>query len=147
LYTARANSANVNDKGDWILWNDMPIWFDLFNIDIVNDPSFYTYLVSQNSLAIAGKTWNPDRPFTALDGVVRYTQPSRFLSGLKYDVFYTNGCDDNVANNANYRSDSLFHKYKVVLTAEAFENPFGCDENNLGNADATNTGILRFRNV
>lgn len=143
LYVAQANNANVDDKGDWILWNGMPVWFDLFNIDTVNDPDYLTYMVSQGALAMANKAWNPDSPFRSMSDI-RYTMQSRFMPGMRYDVYYTNNCiaeneleadhNQSVANNR----DALGHHWKVVFTADMFLNPEGCE--------ADNTGVLRFAN-
>lgn len=135
LYTAAANAANANDKGDYILWNKMQHWFDLFNVDTVNGGDFFSYMVSSGAIAMANKAWNPDAPERTFHDI-RYTMPSRFMEGMRYDVFYTNSCDEHATGN---NSDILKHDWKVVLTADVFLNPEGCQEDN--------TGILRFQNV
>ena len=153
MYVAAANNANADGKGDFILWNGMPIWFDLFNIETVNAPDYLTYMVSQGAVAIANKTWNPDTPYRSMSDI-RYTMPSRFMDGIRYDVYYTNNCiqegsdsdsdldygdlaEDHNSTVANNR-DALAHHWKVVLTADMFLNPEGCT--------ADNTGVLRFSN-
>ncbi len=179
LYTAEAMRANADGKGDPIMWGKLPIWFDLFNIDSVNSGAsahiaegLFTYLVTQGSLAMVNKTWNPGAPSQNFHDI-RYTMPSKFLSGFKYDVFYNNAClqhsgtatpagfdfdrdwlnDNPTARNETFRSDTLQHNYKIVLTAEAFTNPYGCDmdyddvDADEDRGDHGNTGILRFRNA
>ena len=167
-----AMQANDDGKGDMILWNGMNFLFDLPNVDAVNAPDMYTYLLTQGAYAVVNKTWNPDTPSQNFHDI-RYTMPSRFIPGMKYDVFYNNECqkdggdtdidaegtfgdtstfrqdllDNPDWRDGNFRSDTLKHNYKIVLTAEAFLNPLGCDESNLGNAWDENTGILRMRNV
>lgn len=163
----RANQANLDGKGNMILWNGMRFAYDLPNIDGVNNPDMYTYIISPNSYAVVNKAWNPDSPERTFD-FIRYTMPSRFMPGMKYDIFYNNACQQDTSEDVDtdpgestwrdhlqenpglrdgtHRSDTLIHNYKVVLTAEAFANPLGCDESNLGNEDASNTGILRFLN-
>lgn len=140
LYVAEANKVNANDKGDHILWGRFPFYFDLANIDFVNNPDFLTYMVSMGAVALASKTWYPDQPQTSFDAM-RYTMKSRFLEGFSYDVTYTNNCiaeaDIHEARPAN--RDTLAHHWKVVLTADCFLNPVGCVEGN--------TGVLRFRNA
>ena len=144
LYVAAANNANADGKGDFILWNGMPIWFDLFNVDVVNNPDYFTYMVSQGAVAMANKAWNPDTPYRSMHDI-RYTMPSRFMNGMRYDVYYTNNCIDegDLAENRNQsianNRDALGHHWKVVLTADLFLNPEGCEEDN--------TGVLRFENV
>lgn len=164
-----AYGLNANGKGDASMWNGMQFAFDLPNVDGVNNPDMYTYLLTQGAMAVASKNWNPDAPDRNFHDI-RYTMPSRFMP-FKYDVFYNNECQadggsfdtdtDTTATadfrgelidnpdwrDGNFRSDALKHNFKIVLTAEAFLNPLGCDESNLGNPWAENTGILRFRNV
>ena len=164
----RANGANADGKGDVVLWNGMQFAFDPFNVDGVNNADMYTYLLTQGAHAIVNKTWNPDAPTPNFHDI-RYTMPSRFMPGIKYDVFYNNECQtsegdafaqaaegvtwrEHLVNepnlrDGNFRSDALQHNYKIVLTAEAFLNPLGCDESNLGTEWTENTGILRLRNV
>jgi hypothetical protein len=141
LYTADAMKANSDGKGDAILWGGLPIWFDLFNVDGVNAPDYFTYLVSQNATALVNKAWNP--AMARYFDHMAYTMRSRFFPGFTYDVFYDNRCDD-----ANRYRDTVLHNYKIVLTAELFKNPFGCDALEDGKLQfgGVNSGILRFRN-
>jgi hypothetical protein len=139
IYIARAMAANAEGKGDFILWNDMPVWFDLFNIDSVNvnPDELFTYMVSRGSLAQVSKAFNPE--YKAYMDMVKWTQPSQFLPGFTYDVYYENKC-----NNDSRFSDTHIHNFKVVLTADIFLNPYGCDSD--GDGGGVNSGILRFRN-
>jgi hypothetical protein len=52
---------NADGKAETI-FDRMRMYFDLFNIDSVNDPDLYTYLLSQGSLAMASKFYNPTTP-------------------------------------------------------------------------------------
>ena len=142
IYVARANNANAEGKGDFILWNDMPIWFDLFNVDSVNSGALYTYMVEQGSVAMVNKAFNPDS-VTRTFHDERFTMPSRFIPGFTYDVYYNNECK----TNGTYK-DVLKHNWKIVLTADMFKNPFGCDaiETEGVQTGGDNSGILRFRN-
>lgn len=156
LYVARAKQGDFDAGKDYILWNGLPIWFDLFNVDSVLD-DFTTFMVSQGAIAMASKTWNPDSPLRTFDDI-RYTMPSRFMSGMKYDVFYANKCFPksgdtdplNYGDEAGYQKDTLAHQWKVVLTADLFLNPFGCDaeQDDADDDDYSgiNTGVLKFVN-
>lgn len=142
LFVASANAANSEGKGDQILWNGMPIWFDLFNVDAVNGQELFTYMVEQGSIAMVNKTFN-------IAGTnfhdQRYTIPCRFLPGWNMDLYYTNNCNDDGTH-----MDMLKHHWKIVLTADIFNNPFGCDaiEDGFGvQTGGENSGILRFRNA
>lgn len=122
----QASQANADGKGDANLYGMIPTYFDLFNIDSVNTPTYFTYMLSMGSVAVASKFYN--RNFEVVNGVfTRYSMPSRFMNGITYDVFYKPECTTN---------DLITHKYKVKLTADIFNNPAGCTD--------TNTGVLRF---
>lgn len=144
IYVARANNANSEGKGDYILWNDMPIWFDLFNVDAVTDPDLYTFMVEQGSIALANKAFNPTMA-KYLDHWA-YTMPSKFMPGMVYDVWYDNAC--NESESARY-NDMVVHNWKIKLRADLFLNPYGCDAEEDGDGVQTggeNSGVLRFRN-
>jgi len=142
LFIAMANAANANGKGDAILWNGININFDLFNIDVINTPAYFTYMVNQGALAMANKAFNPAMG-KYMDHYA-YTMPSRFLQGFTYDVFYKNTCSTSATVK-----DTVKHDYKVVLTADCFLNPFGCDaeEGEGGVVTGENSGVLRFKNA
>jgi hypothetical protein len=98
-------------------------------------------MVESGSIAMANKTFN--RPFVSFSDQ-RYTLPSRFLPGMNYDVFYTNECKTDGTHK-----DVLKHHWKIVLTADMYKNPFGCDAIEDGGVQTggENSGILRFRNA
>ena len=125
-FTIQAMIANANGKGDANLFNQLRMWFDLFNIDSVNTPDLVTYMVSQGSVALVSKAFNPPS-MEVLHTFTRWTAPNRFLpAGFTQDVFYEQTCD----------SDLVKHCFKVKLTADVLVNPEGCEANN--------TGILTF---
>ena len=119
MWVAKANAANANGKGDAIMYGDMNMYFDMFNIDTVNSPDLKTYLLSMGSLALASRALNPERPEVLMEHT-RYKMSSRYLP-FEYDVFYKNSCTTN---------DRTQHDFKVKLVADIFINPTGCDDNN-----------------
>lgn len=123
-YMAQANGANADGKGDKILFGTMPIYFDLFNIDSMNAPALKTYMLSQGSLAMANKTFNPDVPEKTMD-FTRYTMRSNFFPALKYDVWYDNECEAGT-------NRLIKHNYTIRLIADIYNNPSGCALNNSG---------------
>lgn len=116
---------NAEGKGDAALMNAIKIYFDLFNIDSVNTPDLVTYLVSMGSIAMANRAYNPDT-MQEFGVSKRWTRQSEFIPELKYDMFYTAVCSN----------DMVKHEFKTKLLADVFVNPEGCEENN--------TGILSF---
>jgi hypothetical protein len=125
-WLAQYNAGNADGKGNQAMFGALPIYFDLWHIDTVNDPYAVTYMVEQGSVAFAHRTIHPDAPEVVNGLFTRYKMPSRFMPGISYDVYYTPECD----------SDRVKHSWKVKLNADMFVNPVGCDE--------TNKGILRF---
>jgi len=124
---AKANSANADGKGDWALWAGMQPYFDMFNIDSVNDPALKAYLLSMGSVAMVNKYYNPTVPERLMD-YIRYTMPARWMPGFVYDVFYDNSCTTN---------KHAVHNYTVRLKADIYNNPEGCETGN--------TGVLAFQ--
>lgn len=126
-FVAQAMSANADGKGDFNLWSGLQPYWDLFNIDTVNDPALKSYLISMGSVALANKFYNPTIPQTGFD-MTRYTMTSQF-TGMTYDMFYNNECDTT--------NKLWLHNYTVRLKADIFNNPEGCENGN--------TGILAFQ--
>lgn len=121
MWVAKANQANGEGKGDAIMYSGMNMYFDLFNIDAVNDPTLKTYMLSTGSLAMANRALNPDKP-QRLDDFTRYKIKSRYLP-FYYDVYYNTECTTD---------DLIQHNFKMKLNADLFLNPTGCDDNNSG---------------
>ena len=117
--------ADANGKGNAALLKAMPIFFDLFNIDTINSPDLVTYMLSQGSVAMASRAYNPVNVETT-QTFKRWSKVSEFVPELKYDLFYESVCSN----------DMVKHSFKTKLTADLFVNPEGCE--------ATNTGILTF---
>ena len=147
-FVVNANRVNADGGGDYILINGFPLWFDLFNVDAVMNPDYATFMVSQGAVAMASKTKNPSTPFRSFDDI-RYTMPSRFMSGMTYDVYYTNKCHPESTLDGEepegFQKDQLAHFYKIVLTADLFLNPTGCAGDNP--EGGLNTGVLKFLNA
>lgn len=125
-YLAGAKVGNSDGSGDVVLFGRFPMYWDLFNLDSVNEEQV-SYMIENGSLAMANKTYNPDIPQVVNGVFTRYTMSSNFVNGLKYDVFYEPECSTG---------DAIKHNFKVKLKADIFINPAGCVE--------TNTGVLRF---
>lgn len=127
-YIAQANAGNANGKGDAFMMGGMPIIFDLFNVDTVNDPDLKTYMLSTGSIAMVSKAFNPNVP-EKLQDFTRYNMRSNFMPSLVYDVWYSNECESGSSRRVQ-------HNWTVRLTADIYNNPAGCNLNN--------TGVLSF---
>ena len=135
-YMALTSAANADGKGDATRASQMRAYFDMFNVDEVNDPAFITYMINKGALAFASKGYftRVDDPLTprapeVLNGnYSRFSISNRFFPALIHDVETDVSCASGVWK-VNYRLKS---RYKV------FVNPTGCT--------ATRTGILAFTN-
>lgn len=122
-FIVNGQSNNVNAP----LYGTFPIYFDMFNIDTVNFPALITYMISQGSLALGNRTYNPSSvEDNGGANWKRWTIPSKLVPGISYDGFYMQSCSH----------DMIKHDFKYKLTADILVNPVGCS--------ATNTGILTF---
>jgi len=117
--------GNADGKGNAALYGTFPIYFDQWNIDTVNTPYLFTYLLSMGSVAIGNRTYNPSTVQESAANWKRWTAPSKFFP-INYDWFYSAEC----------ANDMIKHSFKAKLTADVLVNPAGCS--------ATNTGILTF---
>ena len=125
---ANANSGNANGKGDAVLFGMRPWYFDLFNVDTVNTPSYFTYMIGQGVLAMANKVVNQNTTPEVVNGVfTRWSKPMTLFPGLSVDMFYKPECSG---------TNRVKHNFKMILNADIFLNPTGCS--------ATNTGVLSF---
>jgi len=127
-FAAGYKKLDANGKSIATMYDDMNLWFDLRNIDVVNDPLHVTYLLSRGSVAIANKA--------IFDTSVREFKD--------YSAFAVNGADlgfpqfdfDVIYENECSTYNLPIHRFKVILRTDLFVNPTGCD--------GENTGILTF---
>lgn len=132
-FNASANSGNSDGKGAFNLFNTLPLYFDVFNIDSVQGQA--TYLINRNALAFVSKTYNnwssTDEKVDRFGGPgsstgARYQVESKNLPGVFYDVIYKIACAGN----------EITHNFKIQFNGGIFRNPVGCNLNN--------TNILEF---
>lgn len=126
-WMAKFNAGNADGKGVAGMYNELKMYWDLFNVDQVNTPDLITYMIEQGSVALVSRNLFSDTLET-YQTYKRWTMASKFLPGLKYDVMMKDSCDGEY--------DQIKSDYKVKLTADFIVNPTGCDE--------ANTGILTF---
>ena len=124
------NKENSDGKGDYVRNSLLKRYYDLFNIEAVNDPDMVTYLINRGAIAFASKNYDPANPYSIMNpGQQRYSIESRNLPGVRYDVIYTTKCISN----------KIYHVWDFRGYIEFFLNPTGCV--------ADRTGVLRFLKV
>ncbi len=115
------------------------IYFDEWNIDTINTPDYYTYLIETGSYAWASKAYYqpPSNEITSSLQVSlitpmgfedRWAMRSRWMPEIWYDVYRKTQCD---SDNGFAQED-----WVVKFHGGAWTNPTGCSP--------TNTGILSF---
>lgn len=136
-FMALTAQANADGKGDATRAGIMRSYFDLFSVDTVNTPDYWTYLINRGALAFASKGYFPavDDPTNPRGaqvfsyGKARFSIRNRFFPQLIHDVEMFDACDTGV-EKLHMRVKA---RYKV------FVNPTGCT--------ATRTGMLGFKNT
>ena len=127
---ATYNKDNADGKGDNVRNSLLKRYYDLFNIEAVNDPDLVTYLINRGAVAFASKNYDPAQPYDIMNpGQKRYSIESRNLPGVRYDVIYTTKCISN----------KIYDVWDFRGYYDFFLNPTGCV--------ADRTGILRFLKV
>ena len=129
FFMARTSQANGEGKGDANRIGTLPTYFDLFNIESVNDPDYITYMIDRGVLAFASKGYYDTRPerIEGRDAHTRITIPNPFFPALLHDVQITTSCT----------SGHTYEHYKIKTKYDVFVNPLGCT--------STQKGILKFK--
>jgi len=122
---AQFDAGNADGKGDANRFGSMKVYFDLRNIDSVNENQV-TYMVDMGSIAMAWKTYY--NSFISYKDEDRYKMMSNAFTSLAYDVHYKNNCGTN---------ERVDHLFKLKMRAGIFNNP-------AGGSTEENTGVLKF---
>lgn len=128
-YEATANRNNLDGAGDYVRNELLKRYYDLFNIEAVNDPVLFTYLLNRGAVAFASKAYWGAAPEAMSAGQEVYSVESRNLPGVRYDVTHTVTCV----------SDEYYDTFRLKAHYDFFLNPTGCVDDR--------TGILRFKKV
>lgn len=127
VWNAEKEYGNADGKGNMAKFGTFKTYFDLFNIDSANTPDYITYLLSKGAFAMAHKTYFSPSIVKYMDRWV-WTQSSKFLPGITYDVEYANNCDSGASGGpAGQR-----HYFKLTFNGGMFLNPRGCEEDRTG---------------
>jgi hypothetical protein len=129
IYNRLAELGNADGKGNvakmGALQNRM--YLDPENVEAIAE--HYTFLLHKTAVAFVNKTWYPLGGANAVNLTadrLAWSENSRNLPGVAYDIFTERGC----------LSNDYYTAYKVQLHGLFAVNPAPCSE--------TNTGILAF---
>ena len=134
VYNRKADFANADGKGFMNRMGQLRdrLYFDPINIEDNLVAPGYTFLLHHTAVAFVTKAYYPkgaaNRQVLTADRVA-WSEASRNIPGVEYDVFAERGCYDN----------DYYTAYKVQLHGGFFLNPQPCDD--------TNSGILGFECV
>ena len=121
-------AANADGKGNAAkIGSIKKIYFDPENVE--TNAAGNTFLLHKTALAFINKAWYPQGGANAVRLTadrMAWSEPSRNLPGIMYDVFTERGCSSN----------DYYTAFKVQLHGVLALNPGPCSD--------TNTGILAF---
>lgn len=123
LWQADMNKMNADGKGDYEKATQVPIAFDLFNMDATLGAK-KTLLIDPASYAFVSKTHNTSTiPVEILADRYKYKTMSDNLPGVEYDVEILKKCvaDDDIA-----------WVYRIKARYDLFNNPQACADTYTG---------------
>lgn len=130
VWIADKQYGNWDGKGNVAMYGAMEMYFDLFNIDSVNDPDLKTYLLNKGALAFVSNAYYDGKGIVDYGIQKRWATESRVIPGLMYDVHYDTTCGAD---------DFMVHNFKLKVKCDILANP-------LNTLTPTRTGVLSFIN-
>jgi hypothetical protein len=125
-WQADKNVSNPTGSADVLKINSMRNYWDLFNIDTINDPDKVSYMIAKGAVAFANKAYYPLNAPRVYQFGKRWSIESKSLPGVFYDVFYKERCV----------GEKIYYDFKIKVKAGVFLNPNGCNDEV--------TGVLKF---
>lgn len=123
LWAAPLDAANDNGKGTFKKVGTLKMYQDPENIETL--ATGQTFLIHKGAIALITKAWNPLNAANAVNpapGYYLWSEPSRNLPGVVYDIIMQQSCSSNDFHEA----------YKIQLHGLFACNPYPCDDDNTG---------------
>jgi len=127
LFNRPLEAGNADGSGNFRKMQTLKVYQDPENIETYAPGD--SFLIHKGSVAFISKAWNPPNAANAREpapGNFLWSEPSRNLPGVNYDIFMIQTC---LANE-------YYEAYKIQLHGLFAVNPYPCNE--------YNTGILLF---
>lgn len=128
IFNRTYEQGNADGKGNYAkLGSIKKIYLDPENVETI--APLNTFLVHKTAVAFINKAWYPLGAANAVNLTadrMAWSEASRNIPGIVYDVFTQRGCESN----------DFYTAYKVQLHGVFAVNPLPCND--------TNTGILAF---
>jgi len=124
LFNRPLEAGNADGSGNYRKMQTMKVYQDPENIETVAPGQ--TFLIHRGAVAFLNKAWNPGpnaaNAIEPAPGYFLWSEPSRNLPGVTYDIVMQQSC---LAND--------FHEaYKIQLHGLFVCNPYPCDDDNTG---------------
>ena len=123
LFNRPLEAADANGSGNFKKMNTLKIYQDPENVETIAPNQ--AFLIHKGAVALITKAWNPLNAANAVEpapGYFLWSEPSRNLPGVNYDIIMKQSCADNDFHDA----------YKIQLHGLFAVNPYPCNENNTG---------------
>jgi len=120
-------NLNQNQKDLKPKLGSMRTYWDIWNIDLVNEEIKRSYMIAKGAVAFANKARYPKNNPKEYQFGKRWSVQSKALPGVWYDVFYKESCGEG---------EKVFYDFKMRATYGIYLNPFGCNDDV--------TGVLLF---
>jgi len=127
IFNRPLEAGNADGSGNFRKMNTLKVYQDPENIEVY--ATGQSFLIHKGSVALITKAWNPLNAANAVEpapGYFLWSEPSRNLPGVTYDIIMQQSCSANDFHEA----------YKIQLHGLFAVNPYPCDDDN--------TGILVF---
>ena len=127
IFNRPLEAGNANGVGNYRKMQTLKVYQDPENVEVVAEGQ--SFLIHKGSVAMITKAWNPLNAANAVNpapGYFLWSEESRNLPGIFYDIIMQQSCSENDFHEA----------YKIQLHGIFAVNPYPCDD--------TNTGVLVF---
>lgn len=129
FFMYKTGVGNADGKGDEQRIRAMQTYFDLHNVDEVNEDEYCAYMIAKGALAIASKAYYTEQvvEIPGRDAHKRVKMKNPFADMLWSDIQITTQCSGG----------KTYEHWKIKTKYDIFRNPLGCVSGT--------TGILKFK--
>lgn len=123
LFNRPFEAGTAGDFGGFKKMQTLKVYQDPENVETV--AAGQTFLVHKGAVAFLNKAWNPLNAANAEQKAGNYflwSEPSRNLPGVTYDIIMEQTCSGN----------DFYEAYKIQLHGLFVCNPYPCDDDNTG---------------
>lgn len=123
LFNRPFEAGTAGDFGGYKKMQTLKVYQDPENVETV--AAGQTFLIHKGAVAFINKAWNPLNAANAVEpapGYFLWSEPSRNLPGVTYDIIMQQSCLSNDFHEA----------FKIQLHGLFVCNPYPCDDDNTG---------------